>query len=96
MPKGENKRLKIPQEAIEKYTINGINFEVTDNKVKSTTNTIKELKEKGKIVKRFYYKDYDANEIYETVDEVVISPRKNASTRLASRRKAVLEFLRLG
>ncbi|ACP54937.1 transposase ISC1058 [Sulfolobus islandicus M.16.27] len=41
---------------------------------------------------------YDANEVYKTGVEVVVPPRKNASTRYGhpARRKAVREFKKLG
>jgi len=57
------------------------------------------LKEKGKEVKRFYGdKAYDTNEIYNLGVDVVVPPRKDASTRRGhpARRKAVREFKKLG
>ena len=62
---------------IDKDQFNVINAEVTSNEVKTA---VKDLQDKGK---KFYGdKAYDANEVYKTGVEVVVPPRKNASTRL--------------
>jgi hypothetical protein len=75
-----------------------VSAEVTSNEAESASNTVKDLKEKGKEVKRFYGdKAYDG-EIYNLGVDVVVPPRENASTRRGhpARRKAVREFKELG
>jgi len=68
---------------MDKDQFNVINAEVTSNEVETAVKTVKDLQDKGKKVKKFYGdKAYDANEVYKTGVEVVVPPRKNASTRL--------------
>jgi hypothetical protein len=91
----DSKFLKI-EIVIDKDKFNVINAEVTTNEVETA---VKGLQDKGKEVKKFYGdKTYDANEVYKTGVEVVVPPRKNATTRRGhpARRKAVREFKRLG
>jgi len=96
---GQKEGLKIPLEiVIDKDELNVINAEVTSNEVETAVKTVKDLQDKGKKVKKFYGdKAYDANEVYNTGVEVVVPPRKNASTRRGhpARRKAVREFKEL-
>jgi len=77
----DSKFLKI-EIVIDKDEFNVINAEVTSNEVETAVKTVKDLQDKGKKVKKFYGdKAYDANEVYKTGVEVVVPPRKNASTR---------------
>jgi hypothetical protein len=80
---GQKEGLKIPLEiVIDKDELSVINAEVTSNEVETAVKTVKDLQDKGKEVKRFYGdKAYDANDVYNTGVEVVVPPRKNASTR---------------
>jgi len=94
----DSKFLKI-EIVMDKDQFNVINAEVTSNEVQTAVKTVKDLQDKGKKVKKFYGdKAYDANEVYKTGVEIVVPPRKNASTRRGhpARRKAVREFKRLG
>jgi transposase, IS4 family len=94
----DSKFLKI-EIVMDKDQFNIINAEVTTNEVETAVKTVKDLQDKGKKVKKFYGdKAYDANEIYKTGVEVVVPPRKNASTKRGhpARRKVVREFKRLG
>jgi len=94
----DSKFLKI-EIVMDKDQFNIINAEVTTNEVETAVKTVKDLQDKGKKVKKFYGdKAYDANEVYKTGVEVVVPPRKNASTRRGhpARRKVVREFKRLG
>jgi len=94
----DSKFLKI-EIVMDKDQFNVINAEVTSNEVQTAVKTVKDLQDKGKKVKKFYGdKAYDANEVYKTGVEVVVPPRKNASTRRGhpARRKAVREFKKLG
>jgi hypothetical protein len=94
----DSKFLKI-EIVMDKDQFNVINAEVTSNEVETAVKTVKDLQDKGKKVKKFYGdKAYDANEVYKTGVEVVVPPRKNATTRRGhpTRRKAVREFKRLG
>lgn len=51
-------------------------------RAQNLSKTVKDLRDKGKRVKRFYGdKAYDADEVYRTGVEVVVPPRKDASTR---------------
>ncbi len=71
----DSKFLKI-EIVMDKDQFNVINAEVTSNEVETAVKTVKDLQDKGK---KFYGdKAYDANEVY----EVVVPPKKNASTRL--------------
>ena len=77
----DSKFLKI-EIVIDKDQFNVINAEVTTNEVETAVKTVKDLQDKGKKVKKFYGdKTYDANEVYKTGVEVVVPPRKNATTR---------------
>uniref|UniRef100_D0KV99 Transposase IS4 family protein n=1 Tax=Saccharolobus solfataricus (strain 98/2) TaxID=555311 RepID=D0KV99_SACS9 len=93
----DSKFLKI-EIVMDNNEFNVINAEVTSNEVESAVKTVKDLQDKGKKVKKFYEdKTYDANEVYKTGVEVVVPPKKNASTkRHLARRKAVREFRKLG
>jgi hypothetical protein len=94
----DSKFLKI-EVVMEKDEFKIVSAEVTSNEAGSASNTVKDLKEKGKEVKRFYGdKAYDTNEIYNLGVDVVVPPRKDASTRRGhpARRKAVREFKKLG
>jgi hypothetical protein len=94
----DSKFLKI-EVVMEKDEFKIVSAEVTSNEAESASNTVKDLKEKGKEVKRFYGdKAYDTNEIYNLGVDVVVPPRKDASTRRGhpARRKAVREFKKLG
>jgi hypothetical protein len=98
---GKNQGLKILkiEIVINKDQFNVINAEVTSNEVETTVKTVKDLQDKGKKVKKFYEdKAYDTNEMYNIGVEVVVPPRKDASTRRGhpARRKAVREFKNLG
>jgi hypothetical protein len=63
---------------MEKDEFKIVSAEVTSNEAESASNTVKDLKEKGKEVKRFYGdKAYDG-EIYNLGVDVVVSPRKDA------------------
>ena len=63
---------------MEKDEFKIISAEVTSNEAESASNTVKDLKEKGKEVKRFYGdKAYDG-EIYNLGVDVVVPPRKDA------------------
>ncbi|AAK42033.1 IS5-like element ISC1058 family transposase [Saccharolobus solfataricus] len=94
----DSKFLKI-EIVMDNNEFNVINAEVTSNEVESAVKTVKDLQDKGKKVKKFYGdKTYDANEVYKTGVEVVVPPKKNASTKRGhlARRKAVREFRKLG
>ena len=93
-----SKFLKI-EVVMDKGEFNVVNAEVTTNEVETAVETVKDLQARGKEVKKFYGdKTYDANKVYETGAEVVVPPRKNASTKQGhpARRKAVREFRELG
>ena len=63
---------------MEKGEFKIVSAEVTSNEAESASNTVKDLKEKGKEVKRFYGdKAYDGK-IYNLGVDVVVPPRKDA------------------
>jgi len=84
---------------MEKDEFKIVSAEVTSNEAESASNTVKDLKEKGKEVKRFYGDEaYDTKEIYNLGVDAAVPPRKNASTRCGhpARRRNVRAFLKLG
>jgi len=61
---------------MEKDEFKIVSPEVTSNEAESASNTVEDLKEKGKEVKRFYGdKANDTNEIYNLGVDVVVPPR---------------------